>query len=45
MNKAIGFQLIVYSLLLAGLSYFTHQQAPALARPILIAGLTSDHAH
>lgn len=39
MNKAIGFQLIVYSLLLAGLSYFTHQQAPALARPTLITGL------
>jgi hypothetical protein len=39
MNKTIGFQLVVYSLLLAGLSYFVHHLAPALARPTLIAGL------
>jgi len=39
MNKTIGFQLVVYSLLLAGLSYLTHHLAPALARPTLIAGL------
>ena len=39
MNKTLGFQLVVYSLLLAGLSYLTHHLAPALARPTLIAGL------
>ena len=39
MNKTIGIQLIVYSLLLAGLSYFTHHTAPTLARPTLITGL------
>jgi hypothetical protein len=39
MNKTIGLQLVVYSLLLAGLSYLTHHLAPALARPTLIAGL------
>lgn len=39
MNKTIGFQLIVYGLLLAGLSYLTQHLAPALARPTLIAGL------
>ena len=39
MNKTIGLQLAVYSLLLAGLSYLTHYLAPSLARPTLIAGL------
>ena len=39
MNKTIGLQLIVYSLLLAGLSYLVHYLAPALARPTLITGL------
>jgi hypothetical protein len=39
MNKSIGIQLVVYSLLLAGLSYLTHHMAPALARPTLITGL------
>jgi hypothetical protein len=39
MNKTIGLQLIIYSLLLAGLSYLVHHLAPALARPTLIAGL------
>jgi hypothetical protein len=39
MNKTLGLQLVVYSLLLAGLSYLTHRLAPALARPTLIAGL------
>jgi hypothetical protein len=39
MNKTIGFQLIVYSLLLAGLSYLTYHLAPSLARTTLIAGL------
>jgi hypothetical protein len=39
MNKTIGLQLIVYSLLLAGLSYLVHHLAPALARPTLITGL------
>ncbi len=39
MNKTIGLQLIVYSVLLAGFSYFVHHLAPALARPTLITGL------
>ena len=39
MNKSLGIQLVVYSLLLAGLSYLTHYLAPALARPTLLAGL------
>lgn len=39
MNKTIGLQLIVYSLLLAGFSYLTYHLAPTLAQPTLIAGL------
>jgi hypothetical protein len=39
MNKTIGFQLAIYSLLLAGLSYLTHHLAPSVARPTLVAGL------
>jgi hypothetical protein len=39
MNKTLGLQLVIYSLLLAGLSYLVHHLAPALARPTLIAGL------
>ncbi len=39
MNKTIGVQLIVYSLLLAGLSYLTHHLAPPVARLTLIAGV------
>ncbi|MCU0785509.1 MAG: hypothetical protein MUF81_15960 [Verrucomicrobia bacterium] len=39
MNKTIGLQLIVYSLLLAGLSYLVHHLAPTIARPTLITGL------
>ena len=39
MNKNIGLQMVVYSLLLAGFSYLTHHLAPALAKPTLIAGL------
>ena len=39
MNKTIGLQLAVYSLLLGGLSYLTYHLAPTLARPTLIAGL------
>ena len=39
MNKTIGIQLVVYSLVLAGLGYFTHHTAPSLARPTLIASL------
>jgi hypothetical protein len=39
MNKSIGFQLIVYGLLLAGLSFLTHQLAPDLARLTLVVGL------
>jgi hypothetical protein len=39
MKKTIGFQLVVYSLLLTGLSYLVHHLAPALTRPTLIAGL------
>jgi hypothetical protein len=39
MTKSLGIQLIVYSLLLAGLSYFLHQLAPSISRLALIAGL------
>ena len=39
MNKTIGLQLVVYSLMLAGLSYLAHQLAPTVARPTLVAGL------
>ncbi len=39
MNKTTGLQLVVYSLLLAGLSYLTHHFAPSIARLTLIAGL------
>jgi hypothetical protein len=39
MNKTLGLQLVVYSLLLAGLSFLSHYLAPALAQPTLIAGL------
>jgi len=39
MNKTIGLQLVVYSLLLAGLSYLTHHLAPSVARLTLVAGL------
>jgi hypothetical protein len=39
MNKTLGLQLVIYSLLLAGLSCFSHYLAPALARTTLIAGL------
>lgn len=39
MNKTIGLQLVIYSLLLAGLSFLVHSLAPSLARPTLITGL------
>jgi hypothetical protein len=39
MNKALGIQLLVYGLLLAGLSYFVHHLAPTVALPTLITGL------
>ena len=39
MNKTLGLQLIVYSLLLVGFSYLVHHLAPALARPTLTTGL------
>lgn len=39
MNKTIGLQLAVFSLLLAGLSYVVYHLAPAVTRPTLIAGL------
>jgi hypothetical protein len=39
MNKSLGFELVVFSVLLAGLSYLTHHLAPAIARPVLIAGM------
>jgi hypothetical protein len=39
MNKTLGLHLVVYSVLLAGLSYLTYYLAPALARTTLIAGL------
>ena len=39
MNKTLGLLLVVYGLLLAGLSYLVHHLAPALALPTLITGL------
>lgn len=39
MNKAIGLQLVVYSLLLTSLSYWSYYMAPDLARPTLLIGL------
>ena len=39
MNKTIGLLLVVYSLLLAGLSYLVYHLAPEVARPTLITGL------
>jgi hypothetical protein len=39
MNKTIGLQLIIYSLLLIGLSFVVYYLAPALARPTLVTGL------
>jgi hypothetical protein len=39
MNKNLGFELIIYGLLLAGLSLLASQLAPALTRTTLIAGL------
>ena len=39
MNKTIGLLLVVYSLLLAGLSYLVQHLAPGAARPTLITGL------
>ncbi len=38
MNKTIGLLLVVYSLLLAGLSFLVHHLAPGAARPTLIVG-------
>jgi hypothetical protein len=40
MNKTLGLQLLVYSLLLAGVSFLAHHFAPNLARTTLITGLT-----
>lgn len=39
MTKSIGIQLVVYSLILAALSYLTHHLAPSKAQATLIAGL------
>jgi hypothetical protein len=39
MNKTIGLLLVVYSLLLAGLSYLVYHLAPGGTRPTLITGL------
>jgi hypothetical protein len=39
MNKSLGFELIVYSVLLAGLGYLAYHLAPTVARPTLITGL------
>ncbi len=39
MNKTIGLLLVVYSPLLAGLSYLVYHLAPGGTRPTLIAGL------
>ena len=40
MNKNIGIQLLVYSVVLACLGYVAYLFAPTLARPTLIVGLT-----
>ncbi len=39
MNKKIGLLLVVYGLLVAGLSYLVYHLAPEGTRPTLIAGL------
>ncbi len=39
MNKTLGLQLVIYSLLLVGLSYLTQHLAPVLTRPTFITGL------
>lgn len=39
MNKNLGLELVVYSLLLAGLSYLIHHLAPDLAGPTFAVGL------
>ena len=39
MNKTVGLLLVVYSLLLAGLSYLVYHLAPGVARTTLITGL------
>ena len=39
MKKSIGFQLIVYSLLLCGLGYFTYHVSPGIALPTFITSL------
>jgi hypothetical protein len=39
MNKTIGLLLVVYSLLLAGLSYLVYHLAPGGTRPTLITGV------
>ena len=45
MNKTMGLQLIVYGVLLAGLSYLVHRLAPTMARPTLITGLVGGCQH
>jgi hypothetical protein len=39
MNRSLGIQLVVYSLLLVGLGFSVQHLAPALARPTLLACL------
>jgi hypothetical protein len=39
MNKNLGFELIIYGMLLAGLSLVAARLAPTLTHPTLIAGL------
>jgi hypothetical protein len=39
MNKALGLQLVIYSLLLAGLSYLAHHLVPVLTGATLFVGL------
>jgi hypothetical protein len=39
MNKTVGFLLVVYSLVLAGLSYLIYHLDPGVGRPTLITGL------
>lgn len=39
MNRSIGLQLVLYSLVLLVLSWFAHHLAPSIARVTLIAGM------
>lgn len=39
MNKNLGVELVIYSVLLAGLSCLVRYLSPAIAMPVLIAGI------